>query len=126
MQLRRSSGEDLGSMTRQRRKVPRGRVPGVPVPSTEKSRAASRVAGWQSGRYARVVTAAEVFEQRLSMIEAGRIGTDAEREQLRRLRQELEAPEEGDYMTRWKVAAELTELVLGIGRAPRTDRESEG
>jgi hypothetical protein len=113
-------------MTRQRRKVPRGRVPGVPVPSTEKSRAASRVAGWRTGRYAKVVTFADVFEQRLSMIEAGRIGTDGEREQVRRLRLELEASEEGDYMTRWEVAAELTELVLGIGRAPRTDRESGG
>jgi hypothetical protein len=113
-------------MTRRRRNVPRGRVPGVPVPSTEKSRAASRVAGWQTGRYARVVTAAEVFEQRLSMIEAGRIGTDEEREQVRRLQRELEASEEGDYMTRWEVAAEFTELVLGIGRAPRTGRESEG
>jgi hypothetical protein len=85
------------------------------------------VAGWKSGKYARVVTLAEVFEQRLSMIEAGRIGTDAEREQVRRLQQELEAFEEGDdYMTRWEMAAELTELVLSIGRAPRTDRGSEG
>jgi hypothetical protein len=113
-------------MSRRRRKVPTGRVPGVSYPSTEKSRAASRVAGWKSGKYARVVTAAEVFEQRLSRIEAGRIGTDAEREQVRRLQRELEASEEGDYMTRWEVAAELTELVLGIGRVPRTDRESAG
>jgi hypothetical protein len=104
---------------RRRRKVPTGRVPGVPYPSTEKSRAHSRVAGWKSGKYARVVTAGEVFEQRLSMIEAGRIGTDAEREQVRRLQRELEASEEDDYLTRWEVAAELTELVLGIGRAPR-------
>jgi hypothetical protein len=113
-------------MTRRRRKVPCGRVPGVPGPSTEKTRAASRVAGWKSGKYARVVTAGEVFERRLSMIKAGRIGTDAEREQVRRLQRELEASEEDDYMTRWEVAGELTELVLGIGRVPRTDRESEG
>lgn len=39
-----------------------GRVPGVSVPSTAKSRAASRVNGWRSGRYARAVSAGEVFE----------------------------------------------------------------
>lgn len=38
----------------------RGRVPGVSVPSTEKSRAHSRVAGWKHGRYAQVVSAEEV------------------------------------------------------------------
>jgi hypothetical protein len=48
-----------------RRAVPRGRVPGVPVPSTEKSRAASRVNGWKTGRYARVVTARDARRAQL-------------------------------------------------------------
>lgn len=32
-----------------------GRVPGIPVPSTAKSRAASRVAAWKHGKYAKAV-----------------------------------------------------------------------
>jgi len=48
-----------------RRAVPRGRVPGVPVPSTEKSRAASRMAGWKHGKYARVVTARDARRSQL-------------------------------------------------------------
>jgi hypothetical protein len=85
----------------------------VPVPSTEKLRRAARVAGWKTGKYARVVTAAEVFEQRLSMIQSGRHGTDAERSEVQRLLQALEA-EEDFTLERIKLEAELRDLVLAV------------
>lgn len=46
--------------SRPQAKVPTGRVPGVPVPSTERSAAASRVNAWKSGRYSRNTTADDV------------------------------------------------------------------
>jgi hypothetical protein len=101
-------------MTRQRRKVPRGRVPGVPVPSTEKSRAASRVNGWRSGRYARVVTFADVLEQRVSMIESRGLASDADRERIRNLQLAIEFSE--DSFLRSVLVTELRELVVAIGR----------
>jgi hypothetical protein len=83
------------------------------VPPTEKSRAASRAAGWKTGRYARVVTFADVFELRLSMIQSGRRGTDAERSEVQRLLQALEA-EEDFTLERIKLEAELRDLVLAV------------
>jgi hypothetical protein len=54
---------------RPRRPIVVGRVPGVSVPSTEKSRAHSRVAGWKHGRRATVVSPGEVREYREGQIE---------------------------------------------------------
>src|SRR5512144_2722989 len=67
-----------------------GRVPGVPVPSTAKSRAASRVAGWKHGKHARVVSPEEAHRHRLARIEAGRLGSDADRDAIRQLRTAIE------------------------------------
>jgi hypothetical protein len=86
----------------------------VPYPSTEKSRAASRVAGWKSGKYASVLTAGEVFEERLSMIEGGRIGTDAERSEVQRLLQALQAEEDLFTLERVELEGRLRDLVLGM------------
>jgi len=43
-----------------------GRVPGVAVTSTPASAAASRVAAWKTGKYARVVTVGEVYLKKLA------------------------------------------------------------
>jgi hypothetical protein len=106
-------------MTPRRRRG--GRVPGVPVPSTEKLRRAARVAGWKTGRYAKVVTFADVFEQRLSMIEAGRIGTDEDRTEIRRLQKEIEHCEQCDFhildTQTFRVA--LQDLVFAAQKAAR-------
>jgi hypothetical protein len=116
-------------MSRRRRKVPCGRVPGVPGPSTEKTRAASRVAGWKSGKYARVVTLADVLEQRISMIESRGLASDAERERIRNLQLAIEFsadPEPIHYsFLRSVLVTELRELVLAIilakGRRPEEE-----
>jgi hypothetical protein len=115
-------------MSRRRRKVPTGRVPGVPVPSTEKSRAASRVAGWRTGRYAKVVTLADVLEQRLSMIESRGLASGAERERIRNLKLAIEFSEDPGPIhcpfLRSVLLTELHELVLAIGRRPEQKSES--
>jgi hypothetical protein len=93
----------------------------VPVPSTEKSRAASRVNGWRTGRYARVVTLAELVEQRISMLEDRGLVSDAERERIRNLRLAIEFSEDPgpiDYsFLRSVLVTELRELVCAISAA---------
>jgi hypothetical protein len=84
-------------MKRQRPKGRGGRIPGIPVPSTEKSRAAARVAGWKHGKFAKTVTAGEVFERRLSEIESGKLGSDEDRAEIRRLQIEVEHCEQCDF-----------------------------
>jgi hypothetical protein len=75
---------------------------------------ASRVNGWRSGRYARVVTLTEVFEQRLLMIQSGRCGTDAERSEIQRLLQALQAEEDLFILERVELEVRLRDLVLGM------------
>jgi len=116
-------------MTRRRRKVPCGRVPGVPVPSTEKSHAASRVAGWKTGRYARVVTLADLIEQRISMFEDRGLVSDAEQERIRNLRLAIEFSEDPGPIhypfLRSVLVTELRELVLAVSEKAIARRRSE-
>jgi hypothetical protein len=66
----------------------------VPVPSTPRVRAAARVAGWKYGKYARVVTLADLIEQRISMIESRGLASDFERERIRNLQLAIEFSED--------------------------------
>jgi hypothetical protein len=60
-----------------------------------------------------VVTADEVLAQRLSTIESGRLGTDAERDEARRLLQAFEAAEEFT-LERIQLKADLRDFVLTV------------
>lgn len=106
-----------------RRKRRGGRVPGVPVPSTEKSRAASRVAGWKTGKFAKVVSAEEVYQQRLAQIESGLLGTDSERDEVRQLQRALEdCDRDFLYLERAKAKLEsnLRDRVLATTKVARS------
>jgi hypothetical protein len=108
-------------MKGQRPKGRGGRIPGIPVRSTEKSRAAARVAGWKHGKYAKTVSPSEVFERRLSEIEAGRLGTNTDRVEIRRLQREIERCEQSDFacFEADALRAELLDLVLSVAKVRR-------
>ena len=99
-------------------------MPGIPVPSTAKSRAASRVAGWKTVKYATVVSADEVYRQRLSRIESGSLGMDSDREEIRKRQREIELCERrGTYFEAHALRFALQEFVFSLGKRSEETKE---